>query len=97
MQSLRSAVLTPLLATDAVQKAALALNLNLDLPIAAVAIIEAPAGIPGRPARPELVGHTQLKHHSLRLPEGRAALIHSIAHIELNAIELIYNQDHRFS
>lgn len=96
MQTLRSAVLAPLLATDAVHKAALTLGLSRALPVEPEALVAAPAGIPGRPARPELVGHTQLKHHSLRVPEGRAALIHSIAHIELNAIDLALDIVWRF-
>jgi len=96
MQSLRTAALTPLLATNAVQKASITLGLSLDLPIDTDNVIAAPVGIPGRPTRPELVGHTQLKHHSLRLPEGRAALIHSIAHIELNAIDLALDIVWRF-
>jgi uncharacterized ferritin-like protein (DUF455 family) len=35
-----------------------------------------------------LVPHTQLKAKSMATPEGRAMLVHSIAHIELNAIDL---------
>ena len=47
-----------------------------------------PPGIPGRPHRPELVPHIQLKQRSMRTVEGRAALIHALAHIELNAVDL---------
>ena len=96
MTSLRSAVLPPLLETDAVRKAQAALALAIDLPVGAEAAIEAPPGIPGRPPRPELVPHSQLEQRSVATLEGRAALIHSIAHIELNAIDLALDIVWRF-
>jgi len=52
------------------------------------AVLPAPAGIPGRPARPELVPPREVKHRSMGTVEGRAALIHALAHIEFNAINL---------
>ncbi|MDT8997878.1 ferritin-like domain-containing protein [Paucibacter sp. APW11] len=96
MLSLRTAALAPLLATDAVQKAQLTLALDASLPVGAAEVLPAVAGIPGRPARPELVAHVQLAQRSLRTVEGRAALIHSIAHIELNAIDLALDIVWRF-
>jgi uncharacterized ferritin-like protein (DUF455 family) len=59
-------------------------------------LAEAP-GIPGRPARPRLVPHTQLKPRSAHTPAGRAALLHALAHIELNAIDLALDVVWRFS
>jgi uncharacterized ferritin-like protein (DUF455 family) len=59
-------------------------------------LIAEPPGLPGRPARPELVAHTDLKHRSLATVEGRAILVHSIAHIELNAIDLALDVVWRF-
>jgi len=59
---------------------------------AAEALAEAP-GIPGRPARPLLVPHTRLKSRSVHSLDGRAALLHSLAHIELNAIEISFTSD----
>ena len=47
-----------------------------------------PSGIPGRPAKPVLVPHTHLKQRSMATVEGRATLLHALAHIELNAIDL---------
>lgn len=44
--------------------------------------------IPGRPERPELVPPLAVKHRSMGTVEGRAALIHALAHIEFNAINL---------
>ncbi|WP_397473296.1 ferritin-like domain-containing protein [Pusillimonas sp.] len=55
-----------------------------------------PAGIPGRPDRPELVGPFQVKQRSMNSPSGRAALIHSLVHIEFNAINLALDIVWRF-
>lgn len=52
--------------------------------------------VPGRPARPELVSPLQVKHRSMRTVEGRAALIHALAHIEFNAINLALDAIWRF-
>lgn len=52
--------------------------------------------IPGRPDKPELIPPTQLKQRKLGSPEGRAALIHAIAHIEFNAINLALDAVYRF-
>ena len=97
MTSLRSAVLLPLLEADAIRKADTALALDSDLRVDADAPIEAPPGIPGRPPKPELVPHNQLVQKSVATLEGRAALIHSIAHIELNAIDLALDIVWRFA
>ena len=45
-------------------------------------------GVPGRPARPELVSAMAVPARSPFTDEGRAALVHSICHIECNAINL---------
>jgi uncharacterized ferritin-like protein (DUF455 family) len=50
----------------------------------------------GHPARPELVPPRQLARRSLHTDEGRAALIHAIAHIEFNAINLAWDAVYRF-
>lgn len=59
---------------------------------------EAPAAIgePGRPARPELVPPRQLVSRKLSSEEGRAALVHAVAHIEFNAINLALDAAYRF-
>ncbi len=54
------------------------------------------AAIPGRPPRPELVSPLSVQHRSMRTPEGRAALIHALAHIEFNAINLALDAIWRF-
>jgi uncharacterized ferritin-like protein (DUF455 family) len=47
-----------------------------------------PGGLPGRPQRPRLVPPHQVPRRSPFTAEGRAALLHAVAHIEFNAINL---------
>ncbi|GLQ96634.1 ferritin-like domain-containing protein [Dyella mobilis] len=53
-------------------------------------------GAPGRPERPQLVPQRQVPHRGLGTPEGRAALVHAVAHIEFNAINLAWDAVYRF-
>lgn len=55
-----------------------------------------PIRMPGRPARPRLVHPRELPRRGLGSPEGRAAFVHAIAHIELNAIDLAWDAVYRF-
>ncbi|WP_368562370.1 ferritin-like domain-containing protein [Pseudoxanthomonas sp. UTMC 1351] len=55
-----------------------------------------PIGTPGRPSRPLLVHPRDLPRRGLGSQEGRAAFIHAIAHIELNAIDLAWDAVYRF-
>ncbi len=55
-----------------------------------------PIRMPGRPARPLLVHPRELPRRGLGSVEGRAAFIHAIAHIELNAIDLAWDAVYRF-
>ena len=55
------------------------------------------AGLPGRPDRPLLVPPQQLKPRSPGTREGRGALIHALAHIEANAINLALDVSWRFA
>ncbi|AUA59436.1 Uncharacterized protein conserved in bacteria [Achromobacter spanius] len=57
----------------------------------------APASLPGRPQRPELVVPAQVKHRSMATVEGRAALLHALAHIEFNAVNLALDILWRFA
>jgi uncharacterized ferritin-like protein (DUF455 family) len=97
LSNLRQAVLGPLLETNAVQKAELTLALPDALPLDCLAVIVDPGGIPGRPTAPLLAPHTSLKSKPLNTPEGRALLLHAIAHIELNAIDLALDVVWRFN
>ena len=51
---------------------------------------------PGRPVRPELIAHTSVVRRKPGSPEGRSALLHAIAHIEFNAINLALDAAWRF-
>ena len=63
------------------------------LPIGAVA----PPQNPNRPARPVLLAPRDVPHRKTGTPEGRLALIHAIAHIELNAVDLHWDIIARFA
>jgi len=51
---------------------------------------------PGRPSRPELVHPAAVSRRRLGSVEGRIALLHAIAHIEFNAINLALDAALRF-
>ena len=53
--------------------------------------------IPGHPVKPELVAPRLVKRRSMITPEGRAILIHALAHIEFNAINLALDAIWRFA
>jgi uncharacterized ferritin-like protein (DUF455 family) len=52
--------------------------------------------VPGRPERPRLVHPRELPQRKLASDEGRAALVHAVAHIEFNAINLAWDAVYRF-
>jgi uncharacterized ferritin-like protein (DUF455 family) len=97
MHDLRRQALGLLLVADPSQKAAGAMALPVDAPMDAQHDIVAPPGIPGRPARPVLVPAAQLQQRSMASVQGRAALIHALAHIEFNAIDLALDITWRFA
>ena len=53
--------------------------------------------LPGRPEKPELLKHTSVARRSPATYEGRAVLMHAIAHIEFNAINLALDAIWRFA
>ena len=57
----------------------------------------APPDLPGRPAMPRLVSPKDVPTRSALTLEGRAALLHAIAHIEFNAINLALDAVWRFA
>ena len=97
VSTLRQRSLAVLLAVDPWRKAALARELDHFDGVGADEPLVEPPGIPGRPARPEMVGHTAIKQRSLKSPEGLAALMHALAHIEFNAINLAADLTWRFA
>jgi uncharacterized ferritin-like protein (DUF455 family) len=67
------------------------------LAIDAEDLIAEPAGLPGRPPRPHLVPPKQVPSRSPFTPDGRAALLHAVTHIEFNAINLALDAVWRFA
>ena len=58
--------------------------------------LEPTAALPGRPERPALMPALQVPQRSIGSPGGRAVLVHAIAHIEFNAINLALDAVWRF-
>lgn len=96
MGTLRQHALKVLQTADPWLKATCAAGLSDQLPIDADAVLCEPVGLPARPAKPALVPHNKIKQRSIATAEGIAALLHSIAHIELNAIDLAADACWRF-
>ncbi|MFM0337521.1 ferritin-like domain-containing protein [Paraburkholderia fungorum] len=81
----------------AATRALYAAVLDGDLACAADFDLAEPVDLPGRPARPDLVDPRKLKRRSMQSPQGRAVLLHALAHIEFNAINLALDAVWRFS
>ncbi|NHZ66517.1 ferritin-like domain-containing protein [Massilia genomosp. 1] len=60
------------------------------------AVFDAAGPIPGRPERPQLVPPRLVGRRSMVTVEGRAMLVHSLAHIEFNAMNLALDALWRF-
>ncbi|KNY16891.1 MULTISPECIES: ferritin-like domain-containing protein [unclassified Shinella] len=52
---------------------------------------------PGRPEKPELIPPKHMEKRSLHTLKGRIALLHALAHIELNAVDLALDIVARFT
>jgi uncharacterized ferritin-like protein (DUF455 family) len=59
--------------------------------------IASPPDMPARPARPELKSPKDVPRRRPGTAEGRIALLHAVAHIELNAVDLHWDMIARFS
>ncbi|MBY0412286.1 MAG: ferritin-like domain-containing protein [Burkholderiaceae bacterium] len=98
---LRQRALQVLCLSDPEQKAAATLELQSQAALFSISDLAPqgpadPSHLPGRPERPTLVRHHEVVRRSPATPEGRAVLIHSIAHIEFNAINLALDAIWRF-
>ena len=58
---------------------------------------KAPNNIPGLPSKPDLVSPKDVARRNMRTTEGRAVMIHALAHIEFNAINLALDAVWRFT
>jgi uncharacterized ferritin-like protein (DUF455 family) len=95
---LRQRALQALCAADPREKVALATALHAQaaqLPLSPTAP-EPGAPLPGRPVLPRLVHPARVPRRSPATPHGLAALLHAIAHIEFNAINLALDAAWRF-
>ena len=97
-QSWRENALHVIRIADPASKAAAARLLNADSGDAGHALpLNDASGVPGRPTAPRLVSPNELKPRGMHHVEGRAALLHALAHIELNAINLALDAVWRFA
>ena len=90
-KELRSQALQALLSQNPEQKMATTLYLRAwpaTFSIANQQHFETPANLPGCPERPELCSHLNIPKRSPFTPEGLAALLHAVTHIEFNAVNL---------
>ncbi len=103
---LRQVTLNWLTVTDPIIKSAGVINLqkswsegllSVDIDINLEDVLDPQKPLPGRPAKPELVPPLAVKKRSMRSEEGRAALIHALAHIEFNALNLALDAVWRFA
>lgn len=59
-------------------------------------VLSEPTDLPGRPACPKLVPPAMVPRRSMHTPEGKAATLHALTHIEFNAINLALDAIWRF-
>jgi uncharacterized ferritin-like protein (DUF455 family) len=98
---LRAGALHCLLLTDPAEKAAQVEALAQAsaaglLDLGARPVLPAGAVVPGRPTRPQLVAPRLVGRRSMATLEGRAMLVHALAHIEFNAVNLALDAIWRF-
>ena len=98
---LRQAALHWLVENDAMKKAAGVRRLaqawaigELELDVGMAPSISV---TPGHPAKPEMVSPLNVQRRAMNTPEGRAAMIHALVHIEFNAINLALDALWRFA
>jgi uncharacterized ferritin-like protein (DUF455 family) len=96
---LRSLALAALQEPNPQEKVALAHQLHAVAATLSIASGELPepANIPGRPDKPVLTAHLNVPKRSPYTPDGLAALVHAVCHIEFNAINLALDAAWRFA
>lgn len=101
-RSLRADAMSALVCQSVVQKARLATELfaRSDTLFLASAdlheTLRTSAKLPGQPEKPDLMPHLDVPQRSIFTPKGLAALVHSVCHIEFNAINLALDAVWRF-
>ena len=102
MLELREAALAILTSTDAQIKVNQLLGLHDDYQSQKISLVTSreldaqDLSLPGRPLKPELVLPKLVPKRRMDTPEGRAGLLHSLAHIEFNAMNLALDAIWRF-
>ncbi|WP_349251879.1 ferritin-like domain-containing protein [Azoarcus sp. L1K30] len=101
IRNVHDAALAALMIDDPVAKCAAAAALRHDWIARTLDVLEGgddarAIAEPGRPSRPQLVAPQALSSRHIGSREGHAALLHAIAHIEFNAINLALDCVHRF-
>jgi uncharacterized ferritin-like protein (DUF455 family) len=95
--SLRANSLSALQIPDPDGKCAATMALACDIAeVNPAEVFPQPDHLPCRPSRPALVPVLKVQKRSAHTVEGRAALLHSLAHIEFNAIDLALDIIWRF-
>ncbi len=97
MFELRHLALEALATCDVAAKLAAVTAIALDTALDCDRRIDEPRTLPGRPPRPDLIAATDVPRRGIGSREGRAALIHALAHIEFNAINLALDVVWRFA
>ena len=97
--SLRQLALQALCERNSQRKVTLAHDLYAQAATLFIAegVLDEPANLPGCPAKPELRRHLDMPKRSPYTAQGLAALVHSVCHIEFNAINLALDAVWRFS
>jgi uncharacterized ferritin-like protein (DUF455 family) len=100
--SLRTAALIALQSQNIEEKCHLPIALfdliaTNSIAIDSITRLSEPPELPGRPAAPALVSHLKIKPHSPHTPQGLAQLMHSVCHIEFNAINLALDAIWRYA
>jgi uncharacterized ferritin-like protein (DUF455 family) len=99
---LRASALACLLLTDPAAKTAAVAAMaaacaGADWQVDSARRMDDPGGIPGRPVQPQLVAPRLVGRRSMVTVEGRAMLVHALAHIEFNAMNLALDALWRFA
>jgi uncharacterized ferritin-like protein (DUF455 family) len=99
---LRVVALDLLCETDVTRKVTLTRELHVrwlarQIEVDPASALQPASVLPGRPARPPLVPPREVGRRAMTTIDGRAALIHALAHIEFNAINLALDAVWRFT
>ncbi|GAB2903169.1 ferritin-like domain-containing protein [Uliginosibacterium flavum] len=97
MPDLRHRALAALALASPAEKCAALRAIPADCRLDPNASLSTEVPLPGRESRPHLVMPRDVPQRSLATLEGRAALIHALAHIELNAVNLALDIVWRFA